>query len=167
MCFVGEPGSAKSRAHFLSTKEQMKPHLVLSAVLLSACYEYSAFNPTQDTLGKAVRVQLRGAGTDNVARFVGPNAEYLDGNLAAMTDTTYTLSLADLGRRNGTEELWKGEPLTLSKADVNSIALRKASGTRSAGLAGLLLGGAFLVARAIHGNEGTIITKPGGTPGGR
>ena len=167
MCFVGEPGSAKSRAHFLPTRHQMKTHLVLSAVLLTACYEYSAFNPTGDTLGKAVRVELSGGGTDRIARFVGPNAEYLDGNLAAMTDTTYTLSLADLGRRNGTEELWKGEPLTLTKADVNSIALRKSSGTRSAALTGLLLGGAFLVARAIHGNEGTVIAKPGGTPGGQ
>jgi hypothetical protein len=145
----------------------MKTHLVLSVVLLSACYEYSAFSPTHDTLGKAIRVGLTGAGTDNVARFVGPNAEYLDGNLATMTDTTYTLSLTDLGRRNGAEESWKGEPLTVSKRDVNSISLRKASPTRSAGLAGLLAAGAFLVARAIHGNEGTVITKPGGTPGGK
>ena len=145
----------------------MKTHLVLSAVLLTACYEYSAFTPTQNTIGKAVRVQLTDAGTSRVAAFVGPNANYLDGNLSTLTDTTYTLSLTDLGRRNGTEESWKGEPLTLARADVNSITLRKASAGRSAALTGLLMGGAFLVARAIHGNEGTIITKPGGTPGGK
>ena len=136
-------------------------------MLLSACYEYTTFSANQDTLGKAVRVNLSDAGTRHVAAFVGPNADYVDGNLAALTDTTYTLSLTDLGRRNGTEESWKGEPLTLARADVNSIALRKASAARSAGLTGLLVGGAFLVARAIHGNEGTVVVKPGGTPGGQ
>jgi hypothetical protein len=145
----------------------MKTRLVLSALLLSACYQYNAFSPTQDTLGKPVRVELTGAGTENVARFVGPSAGYLDGNLAEITDSTYTLALTDLGRRNGTEEGWKGEPLTLSKADVNSIALRKASPARSAGVTAFLVGGAFLLARAIHGSEGTVVTKPGGTPGGQ
>ena len=145
----------------------MKTHLVLSAVLLSACYEYTAFNPTQDTLGKAVRVQLTSTGTDRMARYVGPNADYLDGNLASLSDSTYTLALTDLGRRNGTEESWKGEPVTLARTDVGSIALRKASATRSTGLTALLAGGALLIAKAIHGNEGTVVSKPGGTPGGQ
>lgn len=133
----------------------------------SACYQYNQFQPTVSALGKAVRVQLTDAGTTHVASLVGPGADYLDGNLASLTDSTYTISLADLGRRNGTEETWKGEAVSLSRSDVESIGVRQASGGKSAALAAALVSGAVFVARSIGAGEGAIRTRAGGPSTGQ
>ena len=100
-------------------------------------------------------------------RFVGPAADYLDGNLASMTDSTYTLALTEVGRRNGSEESWHGEAVTFGRSDVESIALRQASTGKSVGMTALLVGGAALIGRAIGGISGTGVTKPGGTGSGQ
>ncbi|HJP59572.1 MAG TPA: hypothetical protein VJ865_06220 [Gemmatimonadaceae bacterium] len=145
----------------------MKIRFVLLAVLCSACYEYSAFQPSQTSVGKPVRVQLTETGTQHVTALVGPAADYFDGNLAAMTDSTYTIALSDVGRTNGAEESWKGEPVTLNRSDAESIALRKASPGKSAGMTALLVGGAALIGRAIGGISGTGVTKPNGSGSGQ
>ena len=141
----------------------MKKIFVVACLsLCGACYQYSALQPTPATVGKAVRVQLTNDGTAHLAAMVGPGADYVDGNLTSMTDSSFTLSLADLGRRNGTEESWKGEPVTIARSDVESIALRRASAGRSAALTAALIGGAALVARGLGAGEGAIRTRTGG-----
>src|SRR3954469_10227643 len=109
----------------------MTLRFVVFAILLSGCYEYTAFQPSQTSVGKPVRVQLTETGTEHVISFVGPGADYFDGNLAALTDSTYTIALSDIGRRSGSEESWKGEPVTFKRSDAESIALRKASPGKS------------------------------------
>ena len=141
--------------------------VIIGLFLCSGCYQYSQFQPTPSALGKAVRVQLTDVGTTHVASQLGPGADYLDGNLASITDSSYTISLADLGRRNGTEETWKGETISLARADVESIGVRKASGGKSAALAAALVSGAVLVARSIGAGEGAIRTRTGGPSTGQ
>ena len=145
----------------------MRIRVVLCIPLLAACYEYKPFQPSDVSVGKSVRVELTYVGTEHVAGLVGPNADYLDGNLASLTDSTYTIALSDLGRRNGSEESWKGEPVTLKKGDVGSIALRKAAPGKSAAMTAMIVGGAALLGRAISGISGTGVTKPGGTGSGQ
>lgn len=130
--------------------------------MCGACYQYAAFQPTTSTLGQAVRVQLTDAGTARVASLVGPGASYLDGNLASLTDSSYTIAVTDLGRLNGTEETWKGEQATVYRSEAASIELRKAARGRSAALTAALVGGAALVARAMGAGEGAIRTRVGG-----
>ncbi|MFL5592986.1 MAG: hypothetical protein ACJ785_00050 [Gemmatimonadaceae bacterium] len=143
-----------------------KNFVIASLVLSTACYEYNAFQPTMDTVGRPIRVQLSSAGTTRLAALVGPDADYVDGNLTSLTDSTYTISLVELGRRNGSEESWRHEPVTLSKGDVESIELRKASPGRTAALTAIIAGGAALVARAIGAGEGAVRTRAGGpSPG--
>jgi hypothetical protein len=145
----------------------MKSCVVFFALLLAGCYEYAPFQPSQTSVGKAVRVQLTDSGTEHVMALVGPGADYLDGNLASMTDSTYTMALSDIGRKNQSEESWHGEPITFKHVDVESIELRKASPGKSAGMTALLVGGAALLGRAIGGISGTGVTKPGGTGSGQ
>ncbi len=146
----------------------MKRIIVIAGLAVcSACYQYSAFQPTPATVGKAVRIQLTDAGTARVAPLVGPAADYVDGNLTSITDSSYSIALAALGRRNGSEEGWKGEPVTLSHSDVESIELRKASPGRSAALTAALVSGAALVARALGAGEGAARTRTGGPSTGQ
>ena len=146
----------------------MNKYVVIAALAFcGACYQYTAFQPTSSTIGKAVRVQLTDQGTAHLVASVGPGADYVDGNLSAMTDSSFTLSLTALGRRNGTEEGWKGEAVTVSHADVESIELRKASASKSAALTAALVGGAALIARTIAGGEGAIRTRTGGGSSGQ
>jgi hypothetical protein len=146
----------------------MKKYVVIAMLAFcGACYQYSSFQPTSSTVGKAVRVQLTDQGTAHLAAMVGPGADYVDGNLSAMTDSSFTLSLTALGRRNGTEEGWKGEAVTVSHADVESIELRKASAGKSAALTAALVWGAALIARTIGGGEGAIRTRVGGGSSGQ
>ena len=146
----------------------MKKLVVFAAVAMcGACYQYGAFQPSSSTGSQAVRIHLTDAGTLHVAALVGPGADYLDGNLASMTDSAYTISRADLGRRNGTEESWKGEQVTVPRSEVASIELRKAAPGRSAALTAALVGGAALVARAIGAGEGAARTRVGGPSSGQ
>ena len=146
----------------------MKKFFVIAALAVcSACYQYTSFQPSNSTVSQAVRIQLTDAGTTRVAALVGPGASYLDGNLAALTDSAYTISLMDLGRRNGTEETWKGEQVTVPRSEVASIELRKASASRSAALTAALIGGAALVARSIGAGEGAARTRAGGPSTGQ
>ena len=141
----------------------MNKYVVIAMIAFcGACYQYTAFQPTSSTVGQAVRVQLTDQGTTHLKAMVGPGADYVDGNLSAMTDSSFTLSLTALGRRNGTQEGWKGEAVTVSHADVESIELRKASASKSAALTAALMGGAALIARTISGGEGAIRTRAGG-----
>ena len=146
----------------------MQKLLVIAMVsLCSACYQYAACQPTTSTTGQAVRVTLTDAGTSRVASLVGPGAAYLDGNLISLTDSTYTIALADLGRIIGTEEAWKGEQVTVARGDVSAFELRKATPGRSAALTAALVGGAALVARAMGAGEGAIRTRVGGPGSGQ
>ncbi|HJQ12616.1 MAG TPA: hypothetical protein VJ840_16405 [Gemmatimonadaceae bacterium] len=146
----------------------MKKKFVIAFVAVcSGCYQYAAFQPTPTTVGKVVRVQLTDAGTARIAPLVGPGAGYVEGNLSSLTDSSYSIALAALGRRNGTEEAWKGEQVTLSHSDVGSIQLRKASAGKSAALTAALVSGAALVARAIGAGEGAARTKTGGSSSGQ
>ena len=144
-----------------------KIFVIAAVAMCGACYRYTPFQPTTSTMGQAVRVTLTDAGTNHVASLVGPGAAYLDGNLASLTDSAYVISLSDLGRRNGTEETWKGEQVTVSRTEVSSIELRKAAPGRSAALTAALVGGAALVARAIGAGEGVIRTRVGGPGSGQ
>src|SRR2546423_9050303 len=141
--------------------------VIASLAFCGACYQYRTFQPTSSTLGKAVRIQLTDQGTAHIAAMVGPGADYVDGNLSSMTDSSVTLSLTALGRRNGTAEGWKGEAVTVAHADVESIELQKASASKSAALTAALVGGAALIARTIGGGEGAIRTRAGGGSGGQ
>ncbi len=141
--------------------------LSVAGFALAGCYDYAAFAPSQADLGQPIRVELTELGSKHATGFVGPEAGYIDGRLSSLTDSLYTISITDIGRRNGSEESWKGEPLDLAREDVRSIGLRRASTAKSTGLTALIVGGAALIARAIHGSEGTIKSGPGGTPGGR
>src|SRR2546423_11259906 len=146
----------------------MNKYIVIATLAFcGACYQYSAFQPSSSTVGKAVRIQLTDQGTAHLAALVGPGADYVDGNLSAMTDSSFTLSLTALGRRNGTEERWKGEVVSVSHADVESIELRKASASKSAALTAALVGGAALIARTIGGGGGAIRTRGGGGSNGQ
>lgn len=146
----------------------MKKLVVVAALAVcGACYQYAAFQPTTSTVGQAVRLQLTDAGTSHVAALVGPGADYLDGNLATLTDSSYTVSLMDLGRRNGTEESWKGEQVTVARSEASSIELRKAAPGKSAALTAAIVGGAALVARALGAGEGAIRTRAGGPSSGQ
>ena len=144
-----------------------KLFVIVAVSLCGGCYQYAAFQPTTSTTGQAVRVTLTDAGTSHVASLVGPGAAYLDGNLASMTDSAYTIALADLGRVNGTEEPWKGEQVTVARGEVSSFELRKAAPGRSAALTAALVGGAALVARALGAGEGAIRTRVGGPGSGQ
>ena len=141
--------------------------VVVALLACGACYQYASFQPTSSTLGQAVRVQLTDAGTSHVASLVGPGASYLDGNLSTLTDSSFTIAVMDLGRRNGTEESWKGEQVTVARTEASSIELRKAAPGRSAALTAALVGGAALVARAIGAGEGAIRTRAGGGSAGQ
>jgi hypothetical protein len=150
-----------------TTKAMKRFVLCVAALALAGCYDYAPFAPSQANVGHAVRVQLTEQGSANAAGFIGPGVDHVDGRLSSLTDSLYTVSITDVGRRDGSEEAWTGDPLNLARGDIESIGLRKASTAKSTGLMALIVGGAALIARAIYGSEGTIRSKTGGTPGGQ
>lgn len=139
------------------------PALLAVLVLVSACHVYVPLPTATAQHGQRVRVMLTDQGTVNVARFVGPRVTIIDGNVAAADDSGVTLGVLQITKADGVEEYWKGEAVTIPKADISTIRLQKLSRTRSAILAGSTLAVAIAVQKAFGGVGALLGTndKPG------
>ena len=120
-----------------------------AAALLSGCYEYAAARGAAPPLaGREVRVELTDAGTAALAPSVGPGVTSLVGRLVASDDSALTVAVESTVKRNGLEDLWKGENVSVQRAQVAVLQERAFSKSKTAVASGLAvaLGVAFYAA---------------------
>ena len=135
--------------------------------LLVGCYTYRPL-PAVDAVmpgpGTQVEARLTTAGAADLASQVGPDVLLLEGQVLSADSSGVTLAVnrVETGRHIGSD--WKGEHVTLPRADVASLLVRRLSVGGTALLGGLA-GGGLAAAFALIGGTGSAsgLGSPGST----
>ncbi len=132
----------------------------LVAILLCGCYVNVPLSTTPDP-GSRVHVLLTDQGSVDLAQYLGRNIGSVDGRLLSGSDSTLTLSVAQVTSRSGDENYWKGETVNLPRHSVATVQGRKLTFWRSGLVGSALVGGlAIIVGSGIIGNSGGRTTTP-------
>lgn len=128
---------------------------------LTGCYKYTPLATTDPAPGTQIAVELTPAGTDTLARFVGPHVVAIDGRVVHADGTDLSLAVSVVRKRNGEEDFWKGELVTIPREVISGLQQRRLSTGRT-----LLLVGAVAAASASVGVAATGGGSGGGGSGG-
>ena len=140
--------------------------LGLISSLLGGCYTYRPLGSVEVAMpppGDRVEARLTTAGSAMLASQVGPDVLLLEGHVVSADSAGLTLAVtrSETARRIGTE--WRGEHVTLPRADVASLRERKLSVGATALFGGLAGGGLVGIAALLGtgGASGTAGRGPG------
>jgi hypothetical protein len=137
---------------------------LVTVVVLCGCYTYRNTAVGDAVIMAPVRVELTEEGTQEITGQVGPRGSALEGVLTGRSDSSLIFGVTALTRRNGVEETWHGERVSVPISLVSRIQLRKFSRLNTALLfAGIFAGGLLVKTAADAGN---VIGNPGGPPPG-
>ena len=134
--------------------------VIPAAVALSACYVSVPVQSSQIEPGTRVRLELTESGTDTLARYLGPGVTSVDGRLVARSDSAFGLSVNQVQLRNGSDQFWKGESVTIPRVSIASVQERRISKLRSFLLAGAVVAGAVAITSAAAGANNGGAGKP-------
>ena len=132
--------------------------------LLSSCHSYV---PVSSAPAKGMRVsaELTDLGTVELARYVGPGVEAIEGRLVQSSDSAVLLSVFKVRKRNGIEDFWTGEQVPVSRSFVARLSERQISRKRTALFSGAFAAGIAAIAVAFAtGALGGGSSRPSGGP---
>ena len=137
-------------------------HLAPLLCVVCACYESVPVELGRVQPGTKLRVSLTDAGSDSLARYLGPGVESVDGKLIQTSDTGVSLAVSQVAMKSGQDQFWKGETVVIPRYSLATVQERRIAKTRS-----FLLGGIFVAALASIRLSGVGGSNGGGTsPGG-
>lgn len=129
--------------------------------MVLACHRYDPITSPTVARGTNVSVSLTDFGTANLGRLLGMGVGTVEGDLLVMSDSALTISVQVVRQRDGVETFWKGERVTIPRADVAEIRERRFAKGKSA------IATVALIAAAVGAVEAFIGTGSGApTPGG-
>jgi hypothetical protein len=98
--------------------------------LAAACHRYVPVTGTAP-VGVRVATRLTDRGTVEMARWVGPGAEVIEGEVLAANDSVLTVAVSRVQQRNGIESYWAGERVTIDRSYAASVEERQVSRPRT------------------------------------
>lgn len=134
---------------------------LVAVASLTGCYKYSPLATTDPVPGARIAVALTPAGTDTLARFVGPNVTAIEGRVVQATGSDLLLAVSVIRKRNGEEDFWKGETVSIPRDVISGLRQRRLATGRT-----LLLAGAIVVAGGTVGAAASSGSSGGGGGGG-
>jgi hypothetical protein len=90
-------------------------------------------------------VQLTDAGSENLARFVGPRATEIRGRYLGSSPDTLRVAVLGVTMRNEEERFWQQEQLGIPRSAIATLRERRLSRPRTAGVVALAAATAILV----------------------
>jgi hypothetical protein len=137
------------------TPPERRPHgwlrgvaaLLLPCVLLSGCFNNVPLQGSDPTPRTRVVVRLTPAGSDEVARQVGPRVVAIEGDVGEVREDVIQLFARVTEEQSGADAPWRGESVTIPRSAIASMEQRTLNRSRSVLLAGAIAGGALLLAR--------------------
>ncbi len=144
----------------------MRSTLLAAALCLTAgCYNYDPLTTPSPEPGTYLAVTLNDAGSDQLARALGPGIFVVRGRYLALSDRGLLLSVSSVETKRGISYPWEGETVTLPSDAVASLDVRRLAKSRSLLLAGIGAGG-LVATTALFVLRGgaTSLTGVGGRP---
>ena len=133
-------------------------------VAVSACYKYVPVEVSGPPPGARAHIVLSDAGTVEMARWVGPGTRAIEGEVVSADASGVTLAVRRIEKRDGIEEFWKGESVTIPRGAVSTYTERRLSRSRTALFSAGVLGVALAVGQAF-GDISGILGRGGSGPG--
>jgi hypothetical protein len=130
---------------------------VVAITGLTGCYKYTPLATTDAAPEARIAVDLTPAGTDTLARFVGPNVIAIEGRVVRAADSDLLLAVSVVRKPNGEEDFWKGETVSIPRRVIAGLRQRRLATGRT-----LLLAGAVAALGATVG----VAASSGGSGGG-
>ena len=122
---------------------------------LTGCYKYTPLTTTDPVAGARIVVQLTPAGSDTLARFVGPRVTGIEGRVLETAGSDLVLAVAVVRKGNGEEDFWKGETVSIPLGVIAGLQQRRLSTGRTLLLVGAVAAlGATVGAAASGGGSG-------------
>src|SRR6266850_7585389 len=120
----------------------MRNTLLAAALCLTAgCYNYNPLTTPSPEPGTYVAVRLNDAGSEELARYLGPSVFVVRGRYLGPSDGGLLVSVSSVESKRGIGYPWEGETVTLPTDAIASMDVRRLSKGRSLLLAGLGAGG--------------------------
>ena len=141
----------------------MRAYSLIAAAGLAGCYNYAPLATPTPQPGTSVAVTLTSAGSQDLARYLGPNVFVVRGRYLRDADEGgLVVSVTSVELQRGDELSWAGEAVSLPNSAIASVEVRRLARGRSILLAGAGAGGlvATTLAFALLGSG----TQP--NPGG-
>jgi hypothetical protein len=132
-----------------------------AAVLACGCYSNVPVQLSAAPPSTKLVVGLTDAGSDSLARYLGPGVQTVSGKLLQNGDNGISLAVSQVTMRSGAEQFWKGETVALPKYSIGTVQERKLSKQRTILLGAAIVAAAFTIKLSgVGGNSGS--SKPGG-----
>jgi hypothetical protein len=110
---------------------RVRSSLCSVAIALSACYANVPIQLSTAQPNTKLVVALTDAGSDSLARYLGPGVATVGGKLLQNSDGGVSLAVTTLTMRSGAEQFWKGETVALPKYSIATVQERKLSKPRT------------------------------------
>jgi hypothetical protein len=139
---------------------------LIAAAWLAGCYSYNPLTTASPEVGTYVAVTLTSAGSQDLARSLGPDVFVVRGRYMSDTDDGgLLLSVSAVELQRGDELSWAGENVAVPNSAIASVEVRRLARGRSLLLAGVGAGGLVVttVAFSLLGS-GTQPNPGGGRP---
>lgn len=136
-------------------------YLVPILCVLCGCYESVPIQLSAVQPGTKIRVTLTDAGTDSLARYLGPGVQTVDGKLISTDESKLALGVNSISMRSGQDQYWKGETVAIPRSALATVQQRKVNKPKS-----LLLGGVLIAALASLRLSGVVGGNSGGSGSG-
>ena len=137
--------------------------LIVAAAVQGGCYYYSTLHAPGFTPSSHIAVTLTEAGSDELARYLGPDALVVRGRYLGPRERGLFLSVESVESRHGIITRWAGETVAVPGEFVREVEERHASASKMVLLTGAAVG-ALVVAFRAFGETGTGGAGPGGGP---
>jgi hypothetical protein len=132
------------------------------AIVASGCYGNVPIQLSSAPMNTKLVVALTDAGSDSLARYLGPGVETVSGKLMQNGDNGISLAVSQVTMRSGAEQFWKGETVALPKYSIGTVQEHKLSKPRTILLGAAIVAAAFTVKLTGVGGSNSGRQPPGG-----
>lgn len=136
--------------------------LIAGLFLTAGCYSYSPLTTPDPEPGTYLAVTLTDAGSDELARSLGPAAFIVRGRYLSSDERGMLISITSIETKQGFANPWAGETVAVPDHAVASLDVRRFAKGRSFLLAGVGAGGLVATTLAFSLLGGGTTPNPGG-----
>jgi hypothetical protein len=136
--------------------------VLAAAVLQAGCYNYMAERRAGLVPASYVAVTLTESGSDELARYLGPDVLIVRGRYLGPTTEGLSLSVESVESRRGDIARWGGEAVVVPGAFVRRVEERHSAKSKTALLAGTAVAGAIVLYHAFGQGTGAGVGRSGG-----
>ena len=111
--------------------------LITAAYLTTACYNYQPLTTATPEPGTYMAAMLTDSGSQDLARYLGPNVSVVRGRYLGESDRGLLVSVSSVEMKQGDEHPWAGETVTLPANEIADLQVRRLAKGRSVLLVGV------------------------------